>query len=103
MLNNSENQQHLSNAFDIEEVIYKFIDIIEPSLKLRALLALTLYGYNNLENQSTLKRTNAILYDSFRPFIETSNSVHATMACFQVRQSFSLDKSKSTSSDRLFT
>ncbi|CAF1396020.1 unnamed protein product [Adineta ricciae] len=84
VLNNGENQQHLSHAFDIEEVVYKFIDIIQPSLKLRALLALTLYGYNSLENQSTLKRTNAILYDSFRPFMESSNSAHVAMACFQV-------------------
>ena len=103
MLNNGQNQQHLSHAFDIEEVIYKFIDIIEPNLKLRALLALTLYGYNSLENQSTLRRTNAILYDSFKPFMESSNSAHVAMACFQVRPFFYLDKSKSTASDRLFT
>ncbi|UJR31012.1 hypothetical protein I4U23_018523 [Adineta vaga] len=84
VLNNIENQQHFANAFDIEEVIYKFIDIVEPSLKLRALLALCLFAYNNLENQSTLKRTNAILYDSFRPFMESTNAVHVATACFQI-------------------
>ncbi|CAF1213803.1 unnamed protein product [Adineta steineri] len=82
--NNIDNQKHLANNFNINDFIVKFIQITEPDLKLRALLALALFAYNNLENQSTLKRTNAILYESFRPFIESQNPLHSTMACFQV-------------------
>jgi hypothetical protein len=73
VLNNSENQQRLANEFNVE-----------ADLKLRALLALSLFAYNNLENQCILKQTKAILYNSFRPFIESANPAHSATACFQV-------------------
>ncbi len=85
VLNNPENQKCLANEFNVENVVFQFMEITEPDLKLRALLALSLFAYNNLENQSILKQTNALLYNSFRPFIESSNFAHAAMACFQVR------------------
>ena len=83
-MNNPENQKRLANEFNVENVVYQFMQITEPDLKLRALLALSLFAYNNLENQSILKRTNALLYNSFRPFVESSCSMHAATACFQV-------------------
>lgn len=58
--------------------------IDEPDLKSRALLALALFAYNNLENQCILKQTNAVLYNSFQPFMESSNPFHVAIACFQV-------------------
>lgn len=84
VLNNSENQQHLVNHFSIEDVIGKFIEIADSGLKLRALLALSLFAYNNLENQHALKKTKSVQYESFRPFIESASPMHAAMACFQV-------------------
>jgi hypothetical protein len=88
VLNNNENQQRLASEFNVEDVVFQFIQITEPDLKLRALLALSLFAYNNLENQCALRQTNAILYNSFRPFIESDNLAHSAMACFQVRFSF---------------
>jgi hypothetical protein len=84
VLNNSENQQRLANEFNVEDVVYQFIKIPESDLKLRALLALSLFAYNNLVNQCILKQTKAILYNSFRPFIESANPAHSATACFQV-------------------
>ena len=84
VLNNIENQQRLGNQFNVEIVVAQFVNISEPDLKLRALLALSLFAYNNLENQCILKHTDAILYNSFRPFIESENPRHSAMACFQV-------------------
>lgn len=85
VLNNMENQQHLASEFNVENVVYHFMQIAEPDLKLRALLALSLFAYNNLENQCILKQTNAIVFQSFQPFIESSNPMHSAMACFQVQ------------------
>ena len=84
VLNNSENQQRLASEFNVERVVLEFVGIDEPALKLRALLGLALFAYNNLENQCLLKQTNAILDESFRPFIESGNPLHSAMACFQV-------------------
>jgi hypothetical protein len=84
-LNNPENQKRLANEFNVENIAFQFMQITEPDLKLRALSALALFAYNNLENQSILKQTNAFLYNSFQPFIESPSSAHAAMACFQVR------------------
>ena len=84
VLNNSENQQRLASEFNVERIVLEFVAIDEPALKLRALLGLALFAYNNLENQCILKQTNALLYDSFRPFIESGNPLHSAMACFQV-------------------
>jgi hypothetical protein len=84
VLNNPENQKRLANEFNVENVVFQFMQITEPDLKLRALLALALFAYNNLENQSILKQINALLYNSFQPFIESTSSAHAAMACFQV-------------------
>ncbi len=84
-MNNPENQKRLANEFNVENVVYQFMQITEPDLKLRALLALSIFAYNNLENQSILKRTNALLYNSFRPFVESPCALHVATACFQVR------------------
>jgi hypothetical protein len=84
VLNNNENQQQLGNQFNVEKVVAQFVNINEHDLKLRALLALSLFAYNNLENQCILKRTDGILYNSFRPFIESENPRHSAIACFQV-------------------
>lgn len=85
MLNNTENQKRLADQFNVEQMVSQFVNIQESDLKLRALLALSLFAYNSLENQRLLKCTNAILYNAFRPFIESNNPRHAAMACFQVR------------------
>ncbi|CAF1473696.1 unnamed protein product [Rotaria sp. Silwood1] len=84
VLNNSANQQHLANEFNVEDVVFQFIRIDEPDLKLRALLALSLFAYNNLENQSILKGTNTLVYKSFQPFIDSLNPTYSAIACFQV-------------------
>lgn len=86
-----ENQQRLANEFNVENVVYHFMQINEPDLKIRALLALSLFAYNNLENQCILKQTNAFGFPSFQPFIESSDLSHSAMACFQVEQNLSLD------------
>lgn len=89
-MNNNINQQRLANEFNVEDVVFQFVRITEPDLKLRALLALSLFAYNNLENQCILKQTNTILYSSFRPFIDSPNLSHAAMASFQVEIFYSI-------------
>ncbi|CAF4234575.1 unnamed protein product, partial [Rotaria sp. Silwood2] len=84
VLNNSANQQHLANEFNVEDVVFQFIQIEESDLKLRALLALSLFAYNNLENQAILKETNTIVCSAFQPFIDSLNPTYSAMACFQV-------------------
>ncbi|CAM4742108.1 unnamed protein product [Rotaria magnacalcarata] len=84
VLNNSANQKQLSNDFNIADVVVRFSEINESDLKLRALLALSLFAYNNLENQCIFKDTNKISYDSFRTFIDSSNTTYSALACFQV-------------------
>jgi hypothetical protein len=84
VLNNVDNQQHLDNQFNIEQVVTQFIRIDDIDLKLRALLALTLFAYNNLDKQCILKQTNCIVYDAFRPFIDSNKAQYVAMACFQV-------------------
>ncbi|CAF0881764.1 unnamed protein product [Rotaria sordida] len=84
VLNNSTNQKYLANEFNIEDVVFQFNQIEESNLKSRALLALSLFAYNNLENQSILKQTNTIVYNSFQSFIDSSNPTYSAMACFQV-------------------
>ena len=84
VLNNTENQQRLATEFNVENVVFQFMKITEPNLKIRALLALALFAYNNLENQCLLKQTNAVLLESFQPFMQSSNLLHSAMACFQV-------------------
>ncbi|CAF4450327.1 unnamed protein product, partial [Rotaria magnacalcarata] len=37
-----------------------------------------------LENQCIFKDTNKISYDSFRTFIDSSNTTYSALACFQV-------------------
>ena len=86
VLNNMENQQRLANEFNVENVVYHFMQITDSDLKIRALLALSLFAYNNLENQCVLKQTNALGFPSFQPFIESSNLIHSAMACFQVER-----------------
>jgi len=83
-LNNTENQQRLSREFNVENVVFQFMQIDEPDLKLRALLALSLFAYNNLENQCILKETNSINFNSFQTFLDSSNCHHSVVACFQV-------------------
>jgi hypothetical protein len=90
VLNNNENQQRLADEFNVENIVFQFIQITEPGLKLRALFGLSLFAYNNLENQSILKQTNAVLHNSFQPFMEATNSIHSAMACFQVYSIFYL-------------
>lgn len=83
-MNNTESQQRLASEFNVENVVFQFIKIDEPNLKSRALLALALFAYNNLENQCILKQTNAVLFNSFQSFMESPNPFHSAMACFQV-------------------
>lgn len=84
MLNNSINQEQLANDFSVEDIVCQFSEITESDLKLRALFALSLFAYNNLENQSILKDTKQISYNLFRTFIDSPNLKFSAMACFQV-------------------
>ncbi|CAF1456964.1 unnamed protein product, partial [Didymodactylos carnosus] len=83
VLNNSENQEQLSSIFNVEEIM-TFLDITDSDLKMHALLTISLFAYNNLENQARLKEANTISYDAFKPFIESNNLSHCALACFQI-------------------
>lgn len=83
-MNNTDNQQRLAQEFNVDKVVFQFMQIDESNLKLRALLALSLFAYNNLENQCILKETNSINFNSFQTYMDSNNFNHSAMACFQV-------------------
>lgn len=85
VLNNNQTQKVLSEQtkFTVVDIMH-LLKAIDQEVRLKAGMALSIFGYNNTSQQYSIKKAGGLVLTSFEEFLTSEQQLHQAHAAFQI-------------------